>query len=144
MDKTEDQIQQIPSSSTSGGSQSTFIAEQNSNEAILGRLELRIAYIKGDFEKLEERVKAGLELNKWIVIAIITSIGIFSGIAFGISNLINGNINSIRQVQKEYYDLLAQDRERVNSSEQGTKNLQNFCLQKNTYWEYKNCLLTTK
>ena len=101
-------------------------------------LEFRLGRLDVSMTSLEKKVDGSLELKKWFTIALITILGTIVAIIFGASNLINNNLNFNREAQKDYYQLLIQVKSEVTDS---ILNLEkkNTCLQKDSYWEFKNC-----
>lgn len=107
--------------------------QQTDLDVKLGQLEVLVGALK-------EKVDSSLELKKWFVVALLTLFGIIVGLLVSVGNFINSNLNSHRELQREYYEQLIQSKNEVNSliimlEKKGA------CLQKNSYWEYKNCFL---
>lgn len=113
-----------------GGEKPTEI-KQSSIDVKLGQLEVSVGNLK-------EKIDGSLELRKWFIIALVAIFGTIVAIIFGASNLINNNLNSHREIQKDYYQLLIQNK---NDTTSLIINLEkkNACLQKDSYWEFKKC-----
>mgnify|MGYP001562056673 FL=1 len=112
------------------------LEERTNTEFKLGQLEVLVGALK-------EKVDGHIELKKWFIVALVTIFGIIVAIVVGATNLMNGNLTAQREIQKDYYQLLIQDKTEINSY---ITNLEknNGCLQKNYYWDYKNCILNNK
>ena len=119
--------------------------EQAGLDVKIGQLEVAVGSLKekvgGDFAQLSQKVDSSLELRRWFIIALVTIFGIIVALVVGASNMMINNLNSQREIQKDYYQLLLQDKNDINNLEIGLK-LKEACFQKNSYWEYKNCLLS--
>jgi len=102
-------------------------------------IDVRLGQLEASVGNLKENVNGSLELKKWFIIALVAIFGTIVAIVFGSINLINNNLNSHREIQKDYYQLLIQNKNDFIDLMMSIEK-KNACLQKDSYWEFKKCL----
>jgi len=126
-ENTNQQIEEI-SNPTIGGERPAQI-QQGGVDVKLGQLEVTLSSLKekieGDFGQLSQRVKSSLEDRKWITLAALTFLGIAVAIAIGITNLMTNSLNSQRDIQKDYYQELINQKSELSERKIEINNLQN-------------------
>lgn len=123
------------SGTDTGGIKPTEI-KQEGYDTRLGQLEILVKSLEKEHEKIESS-------RRWLIGTIIAIIGVGLAIAGGIFTGFTIYVNLIKNsqdVQSNYYGLLIENKDEVNKYIINSEK-EKGCLQKNTYFEYKNCIL---
>mgnify|MGYP001567902482 CR=1 FL=1 len=110
-------------------------------------LQSKLAVLDERVSGVTQDLKSTKENRKWIIgliVGLISIIIAFSGVIYtGVSiyiNLIKDSQDSYRNLQKDYYEELIRNKDQIYNFIIKTE-IKNGCLQKDLYWEYKNCVL---
>lgn len=106
------------------------------------RLHEKINFLKQQTENqhrvFTEKVNSSLELRKWVLVAIVSILGLFIAGSVFVANLIMDSLKSSRDVQSEYYNQLLENNLLIQNLLLKSE-ITEKCLISRRYWEYEEC-----